>query len=1551
MKGIFKFMTVALAAGLVVSCSDDLGLDQAGKYAVGQQEGVGTIYQFESDLATRLAAQDDDGVGRAATKDFVWKSGEQVRVFTLEKLAQSIFKVQSGEGTNTATFTIVENAQLPLDAKTYAVTESEMVYGISAEPKANEKGETLPLLTLTIPSGRDILDSDNDGKDFEIINAWKPGAVGNGLRNFPIPFWGAAKIGGTEIEPGYYPEDPTLTTTVQSLTAALRINLKSLPAGTKYIVLTTHGGRPFDLEYSNQIDQMGFILADKITGNKDDYSTWYTPTDPNNLFTGQAKNPEWWITDGWSEPIAGTMRAILDPEKTVVAGAEKKDWPKLSPDPRLVPSDEMIIDIQGLDKNIIYVPILSRYGEYVDFETGQKMEGFIPYKNLHVIAAKQISEKYRYCYEGTELRNFQNFTFELNKLYNLDMGLVVMDKAHLDELNDAIKANCKDKDITTVINVGTFYAYNYDSWRNDTAIYVNVPGNVQLNLEKIVTIRRGKNFANPLTVTDLIKPAHSDRWSEDRVRDVEINVPNTWFKLAVTEEGAVYDGRYASWSKEQNLSSETPNYLKASKLNVVCGQSDVILGSVDGNKNSLVAVNVLASQSKLLKQPLQIADEVPIAENDPEMQAAIKVKHGFGRINIVNSEDGWYHEDAQTNEVTGTRGSVYIYTPANSEFETEIDTLDIENNSPGFIVRMDDALVYDMHFCPTNSKGNRTVVTVGSSAIGYIYDGRWDKGLYEYGNHKEHFDDAKGDWTAYEPIDEDVVNVDDQWYKENTGVTKLDLRSYWTGKALSVRAINAERGEYSELTYDSPVDPVYPTRSYDVRTVWTTAQLASVGEGVYASSLAKSNHDYVEGDLSKEVAPKVAVYNIPVALVKTMWLGGWDYMPYRWIGARARVNGFKLNGEGTELKNMSLLPGWPDGDKNWIIDPHWCCTSCWRNPVTPGSYLNVTEDIGLIRYIQNGDEVTVFNVHLNDPLLIMNPKDDHCCLWDAFGNTYNDKQPFRIDNVGAIVGRISTKKANVYDNMVGEVKIDMKFDTKTGVDGGRKIGGMVGYTQLGWTTNSMHAFADQSGTWYDTNITIGSGALDMHTNQVWGTKNDPSGFIVGYEFVGGLTGKIEKPTTAEIVKNTVRLKMGGGRSEAIPDPINIWAFNGHVGGLAGYFTSTQATKVNQNIVDCAEKIEADGGTFYGDYQGSWAGGLLGRAINVNAGDLELKVNRVRAAAIISGKSYVGGLIGDLDWEKDIVTVDDSKSFYNDDATVKSDSYMVDVVDSIMCKNTAAGGLFGRVTLGPVEKNYEYIMAAQVKTGLIKATKSWAGGLIGELESGYTYIGDEKFEYANRDRGVIVEVGKMASGEGVGGFVGTNVENGQAHIYINDGYSTTYRTPDNKRFFRTYSFIDVKDWERTAAPITREYYGTFGNVLGHMGDVFSINNDWSTYNELGYPYLFFVNDYLNADVKKKVGYQRHADQNHTEDLAQKFWGDRNGYIGWRSNQKYYIGGKNPEHQVAFEQLESDYLPTANIFYQFDASNPLCDWNTMKTKLQQNVGIHTLTEYFNGDHLPK
>ena len=1452
MKGIFKFMTVALAAGLVVSCSDDLGLDQAGKYAVGQ-EGVGTIVQFEGDLATRLAAKDNLGIGRAATEDFVWKDGEEVRVFSLNQLAQDIFEVATGAGTNTATFTQKVNANLT--GQKYAVTESQMIYGISAEPNADGKGTTLPLLTLTLPSGRDILDSNKDGNDFDLINAWTPGGVdGKTIRNFPVPFWGKAEVTG-KIDGGFY-EDAELTTTVQSLTAALRINLKSLPEKTKYIVLTTHGGQPYR-------DGVGYLLAENIgTSSKDAYETWYKSDET-------PKNEDWLVTDGWSEPIAGTLRAVLNPEYTYVAGADKSEWPKLEIDPRLVSSDELIVDISKLAKDdyIVYIPIVCG-----------------TYKNLHVIAAKQISEKWRYCYEGTELKNFKDQEFEVNKLYNLDMGLVVLDKVHLDELNDAIKENCTHKGITTVMNVHQLYAYpKYKDRVSDTAIFVNVAGNVQLNIEKIVTCKRGWNYGTPLTVTDEPLAAHSVRWSQDMIREVEVNVPNTWFKY--TLNGDKDDVEYV-WNSGKNrweaVDKETSEYLPAPKLNMACPKSDIILGSIDGNKNSLVSVNVLASNTRFLTDPEALTKNGQAIV--PEESAAVKIKQGFARVNMVNTEDGLVQVMPNQGYVPGTQGHVLIYTPAGSEWETELDTLDLEGRV-GLFVRLDDALVYNLHVAEYNRSGDFSLVTTGSSAIGYIYSNLHDKDIPKVGSNGEHFDKVDpGCWVAYEPIDGDIPGPRG-WFKEGTEVEGLGIRSYWTGSALSVRAINPEAAGYEELVYDNLV-PQTPKRSYDVRTIWTAAQLASVGEGVYASSLNKSNHEYVE-DLSKEVTPKVAVYNIPVQLVKTIWLGA---KLYPWIGARARVKGFWLNGENSGLKNMNMIENWPDLEKvDYIVDPHWCCTTCWKNPVNVSQgTISLKEDFGLIRYIQNNDEVTVFNVNLNDVELITDLK---------------------INNVGSVVGRISTKKASLYNNKIGEVKIR--------VPNGNNIAGMVGYTQIGWTPaeSDKHAYADLSDNWI--NSAVGRGPLLMKNNQVWGYQKQPVGFIRGYEYVGGLSGKVEKPTTSEIISNKVNLT-------SVDKLINIESFYGHAGGLFGFFQSTDAANFKFNIVECAQNIEANGGNFAGRYEGSYVGGLVGRAINTAEGDLMLEANLVSAHSIRAGKSWVGGLVGYLMWMGGTVTVDDSPSFYNSDATVMADYYMVDVSDSIMAKNTCAGGLFGDVILTETGYNTEYIKAAQVKAGLIEATASHAGGLVGMVTKGDSKVGDENWKDAIRDRGVIVQVGKIGSGRAAGGMFGDNKGTGRSKIEIFDGKSNN-KYVDYTRNYKTYSFIEVKDWQLTSKPEQNEYYGTFSNVLGYMEDVLAINNDLSTEGEYNTPSYFYVIDHLDATKKKEIGYQLHSDQAHNIAFfeTQKYWGDKNGYMGWRQNQPYYIGEVDPmtlsyddDHTVVDEQLSSYGLPTACLYFQVD-----------------------------------
>jgi hypothetical protein len=599
----------------------------------------------------------------------------------------------------------------------------------------------------------------------------------------------------------------------------------------------------------------------------------------------------------------------------------------------------------------------------------------------------------------------------------------------------------------------------------------------------------------------------------------------------------------------------------------------------------------------------------------------------------------------------------------------------------------------------------------------------------------------------------------------------------------------------------------------------------------------------------------------------------------------------------------------------------------------------LNEDFGLIRYIQNGDEVTVYNVNLNDPELISNKE-----------SVIRPSESQRaIDNVGAVVGRISTKKANVYDNLVGEVKID--------IPEGSKIGGVVGYTQLGWKPtagqNNYYVLDGKGGKWVTTAETVvpdeidldettspwrlSKASLDMHGNRVHGVANKPCGLINGYDYVGGITGKIEKPTTAEVIENNVELQ---GNVKIV---ININAQHAWAGGITGYIITTDKTQMNQNFVYCAKNIEASNGWKAGDIEGQYVGGLAGETVNKTKGELELFENKVRAKNIRARKSWAGGLVGRLTWPNASVTIDDSEDIYNDDATVIPEEYMVIVEESILADNTYAGGLIGQSVMDYFDKsleNAEYVMAAQVKANLIQATNGYAGGLIGQVALGNTEIGDQAYDTSNRHRGVIVEVNKMAGRRAVGGMIGHNAQAGGTKVYIYDGDGASYWVYPGlpeipyQDTYKTYSFVEVQDWARTGAELNKkdwkesQYYGTISNVIGHMADVFYIENDLSTATATN-PSRFLVIDHLDSAKKIEVGYQNHWDNDHTEIDVQKYWGDKNGYVGWRSNNDYFIGGyDNSKNSVHGEEQMGYKLPSCNLFFTV---GPDGDYDTSSSKL--------------------
>ena len=1507
MKGIFKFMTVALAAGMVASCSDDLGLESA-KYSAGKGDMTATILAPQ-DLTTRLAVYDNGGVAKAGIgidgKKFAWKTGEEVRVFSLNQTAQDIYKCNEG-GSLVADFTQVVNANLT--GKKYAVTESDMIYGISATTKDKEGNlleKPLPLLTLTIPNGR-------DEKTYAVKNAWKPEqetpGVTNG-KNFPVPFWGEATISGTPNADGVLEEGATLNTAVQGLTAYMRVNLDALPKGTKYIVLTTHGGGIFKPE-------AGFILApntrvaqDATQEKLDARDTWYKDG------TDDPQEEDEWITGGASEPLSGTFNAILDPEK---AGkdVDKSEWPVLGPDSRLVPSDELIVDIQGLTKKIFYIPVICN-----------------TYKSLHVIAATGISNAYRYCYAGTELKLFRDKEFVVNQMYYLDMNLIKLPKACIADVNSAIKANCGTAGMTTIIDVDTlYYATDGDYHKasgtkckhtsgetyaigNEYLIDVNVEGNVVLNIAAIGKNSDGDLIGSqkaidglnkrPLIITDVRDadnlPAEYTSGSavnDDGIRrTVEINVPSDWY-----------------------LASEEP---QNGFMKVVTTQRDVILGTIDADKANLVSVDVVGSDTKLdntyeMSATVSAGRGKSMKVLDPT-QAAIIIRDGFFNVNV---------------EENHLNGDVFVYTNY-SEWETEIDSLDIQTREK-IGIRLDDALVNSIKFSK-NPLRPRDVYTTGSSAIANVYADK-DKAFKTTGS------DAH-------PISE----AEDAAMGENTNVPALvTMYSYWTGAALSPRAI--------DNTYEDPVKGKFPKAninpegkvrpSYDQTNVFTVAQLASVGEGIYASNKI-SNHQVGKDD----VLPKVSEYQIPKALFGHFWLGSTEYP---WIGARARIDGFKLDGQETELKNMNMIVDWNDATTK-VDDPHWCCTSCWT-PDSNTPKIDLKKDFGLVRFVENSDTVTFQYVNLNDPEVLTKKG---------------------ISNVGAVVGRISSKAAGLLHNRVGETKIKTAGDN---------VAGVAGLVELGWgnKTNEIAYeadYLDEENTEFKAVVEEG-GILTVIDNVVSGRLNH-SGFVNGKSYAGGVVGKVKasegvetKATEAIIEDNYVALNYDKGIDSKAEGPFEggVSASADFAGGIVAYVDASENIDASFNNVDIAQNIHA-GGSFAGGIaayaqsdatlQGDanvvkvtgkiesaavvtelttdegCAGGIAGRSdtkgdteynnneVNVGTiiadkraggivarltqskGDLDLLENYVRANDItVTTHNGAAGLVGELINKKGSVYVDDNQENYNYDASLKEDMEMVIVKNAISAGNMYAGGLLGDVKLA--NDQFVYIKAAQVKANTIKATNGFVGGFVGEMYTGGLQLGVEGTDFT-KDYGKIVEVDNMQGRLDVGGVLGTNLTATATPVNVITSESEGWKVEFGQWppvHYKNYLNINVKDWKKIGSNLREDevkQWGTFGNIIGEQGDKFYVNNDITTVED--YDLLKIVEN-LTPAKKEAVGYKKHNDNGHNvSDFNnpdwQYYWGDENGYVGYERNGTYTIGTLTSKGEQV-EWVSPNDAPQHNVY---------------------------------------
>ena len=1271
---ITKIMTAAVALAAMVSCSDELNLNPQSAVK-GDADLVATLDVMNDVTTTRLSAVDNGGP--KGTEAIVWQPNEKIRVFTLDQLSQDLYQLQSGASTATGQFKQIENNDLTGDK--YAITESDMIYGVSADGNSQK-----PLLTLTLP------------------REYTPGTDANGNQKFPVPFWGPATVsGGSEFS--------TLSTSVTALTAFLRVNLQELPAGTKYIVLTTHGGGIFK-------EDEGFMLAPMGTAVTESKDFWYKKSGSDYVFQ--------WITGGYSEALSGTLNATLE------EGAE------LAVDERLVHSDEIIVNLTGVKNQIFYIPIVCNKKD----EAGNP----IPVQNLHVIAASHVSSKYKYCYAGTELRVFQQQIFKRNKAYYLDMSLVNLGEVCIGELNQAIATYNTTKDITTIFNVDKLHkaAAGSHVGHNDSYIKITGAGNVVLNIKEI-----GENDGYGETDSKRLR-IYDDVWTSNvnGARTAEINVPSDWdFNGDGNPDDAYMD--------------------------IQLGNYDAILGTVDGLKAAKVDVvaNILSGTKFADANTYNLAWPNDQTQILPEKKYALKIMNGFKNMEIAGF------------------GDVYATNSVYAQEETEIDYLYISHDGE-MGLRLDDTLVKKLKF--QNASVDRLVFTTGSSAIAEVYT--YNDKLYQT------------------PAT-----------KDNTP-SHVVMRSYWTGKALSKYAIES---------------------GYDVATVYTTAQLASMGEGLYPDGTnpvisypgSESNHATTTAPTSG-VAPTVAKYNIPTALVRMMWLGA---KQHPWIGARVRINGFTLDGENVELKNMNMLTEWP-GATTFVDDPHWCCTTCWT-PNTEDHKIELGNFFGLMRYIINSDNATVTRVNLNEIQF------------------ETDKA---INYVGGIAGFVQSPTVDFNNNAVGEVKIDLP---------GYNIGGMIGY--VGATTK-----------------------LTITNNEIVGLKNN-SGYIRGAAYVGGAIGASWAKDQL-FQTNTVQLAQ---------DITGTWSC---VGGIVGQQYSYTKIDMLSNKVIVKKDIESQ--------NSGNVGGISGR--QVANGNINILKNRVTVDNIKAGGDYAGGING---YQLDFKAAD---ILYRDN--------IVNAKNNIQ-SNKWAGGIVGYTTTADADNTIK-LLSETVTANNIIGTEGMVGGEIGQANQGQFYIGyDDPTGAYDRDYNTTITIKESLAGKyAVGGVIGNNALSMKSPVFINTGASTTMKdgtTPYSTGIkINVNSFVNTKEIKDFAAN-EQTYFGTMSNIIGYMQDRLTINQDKSTVKN--YTYLD-ITDNLDADMKEKVLYWEHPDQEHNLGINQKYWGDRNGYVGFRATGTYKIGnGKGTFKEVKGEQLDPVALPGHNMFLQVvDKDKKKGDYYKVKSKYQ-------------------
>jgi hypothetical protein len=894
------------------------------------------------------------------------------------------------------------------------------------------------------------------------------------------------------------------------------------------------------------------------------------------------------------------------------------------------------------------------------------------------------------------------------------------------------------------------------------------------------------------------------------------------------------------------------------------------------------------------------AAQVKIQASDTKFVAGRNVKAN-NSVEVQNYKDAAIKVRtgfASLEVAKGNTGDVYIYT--GGQEETYItDNLTVSTQAP-ISVRISDALVENINWMPSYNQA-RYLYTDGTAAF-------------------------------------KTLNVHPDASGQNPNLNNVEVFGYWTGKALTEFAIN---------------------NGFDQHDIWTTAQLASVGEN--------TTNSYI-------------IYKDDIKSVSELWLGGSEYP---WIGAQVTVNNFQFDGKEVSLQNMEL-----DTNDPTFKDPHNCCTSCG-----PERKITVTENLGLFRSIINEDKATVKNINLNDVMIDT----------DA-----------RIDHIGSIVGLVWSPNVHFDYNYIGEVKIKAN---------GYGIGGMIGRTintklfhaatnrVYGLSTNANGELDNKKRSgWIESKLAnvgglVGfaqTGLAEINSNIVYlryDIKSDEanvggiSGYLVtsteggasGLANITGNTVKVLDFISADQLSHQLYLEKENvwkqyfskfAYFDQIPyefiddvnDALNEQELRGelediwypqvyalasrydwvvaptvgtftwaNVGGISGMVKAAGKVLMLRNVVEVTNYITGRGnfvGGIAGQIDGEeevWVAGLTYKdgAVDYSASNVqtnngalcdETGAQKVTTKLLESTENgFVGGLVGYEDAQnatktvKNIVNIDDILASggayasggigflqqYNDDAEINLNS--VNVKNKIYAKWVDAAGLVGFNNVVGTGAKTLMDRQNQVNAGLIKSEDGYAGGFIATANNGTVYIGQKECSYdKNKSSDDVSKViAKIETAYNAGGMIGDNQVPVYVYSYERGNHNIHQSGKHQSRFEINVTFANSKAGEVTDKGYPSNFFSTPSDLykFGTFGNILGHMNAKFDWYKMNYAITDNLADNPSGKnlVKGALFFPYHPDRGHTWNNVEEFNNLLQWY--WGDNNENALGwGDSGEYYI-------------------------------------------------------